>query len=65
MESWQERVVEEQLQLAVKIEALTKFLSTPKLIDQLDEVNQRLLNEQLAAMNTYNNILRHRISRFV
>lgn len=65
MEPWQQRVVDEQLQLAVKIEALEKFLTTPSQIDRLDTVNQRLLNEQLAAMHTYNNILRNRINRFV
>lgn len=60
---YQQRVLDEQLELDTKIVALASFLNSGQLINVSDEEVQRL-NMQLCAMRLYSAILSQRISNF-
>jgi len=63
MEEYQQRVIEEKIQLDEKLLRLHNFLSSDKLKD-LDLDDQNLLVEQEHAMKIYSIILWNRINRF-
>lgn len=58
---FQQRVIDEKVELEDKIIRLTDFLDRDRDIDQLDRM---LLWSQLSSMKTYNSILSMRIARF-
>jgi hypothetical protein len=58
---YQQRVIDEKVELEAKIIRLTDFLDRDSDIDQLDRM---LLWSQLSSMKTYNSILSMRIARF-
>ena len=58
---YQQRVIDEKVELEAKIMKLTDFLDCDSDIDQLDRM---LLWSQLSSMKTYNSILSMRIARF-
>lgn len=58
---FQQRVIDEKVELEAKIIRLTDFLDRDSDIDQLDRM---LLWSQLSSMKTYNSILSMRIARF-
>ncbi len=58
---YQQRVIDEKVELEAKITRLTDFLDRDSDIDQLDRM---LLWSQLSSMKTYNSILSMRIARF-
>lgn len=62
MNTFKERLLEEQQQLNEKIEKLESFTLSDK-FKEVDEVQMSLLNIQLIAMKTYSQILLERIVR--
>lgn len=64
MEQYQQRVVNEQIELEKKVNALYEFVHG--IMDRLvtDETEQYLLRMQLDAMTLYNEILLKRIEKF-
>lgn len=60
----QQRVVDEQSELAIKCTNLEVFISTNDIFKTLNETEQTALVKQLDAMEIYNRILKERISRF-
>jgi hypothetical protein len=63
MQEHQLRVIEEEKELKIKLNALTKFTST-ELFKSLPLEDKDLLLEQGKAMCTYGEILTKRIARF-
>lgn len=63
MQPHQERVVEERLQLDIKVAALLAFFTT-KLWDSLPEDEKDRLQRQLKCMQEYSGILGERIANF-
>lgn len=63
MQPHQQRVVDEKAELDEKLVKLSAFLDTP-IFAGLDEVEQRWLRNQAAAMALYSNILTDRIAAF-
>ena len=63
MKPHEERVIEEQKELQTKIDKLTDFLELAPL-PGLEHTQYVLLQIQLTAMLTYNNVLVHRIRLF-
>lgn len=67
LESWQQRVIDEQRDLQIKIDKLQDFLKNefcPFEGRNNKHINFPELEVQLAAMKTYNMILRKRICEF-
>ena len=64
MEAYQQRVMEEQSALHVKITKLSDFLVNKETFRVLDPEDQVLLHEQLGHMQAYDEVLRKRIARF-
>jgi hypothetical protein len=62
MQDYQERVIEEHLELMNKIRALNKFLASSP---QIPIPDLELLNQQRRVMSEYAGILEARIHRFV
>lgn len=62
MEAYQERVIEEEKQLAERTEKLSLFLFGPGL--RIDAFEQGRLRRQLVAMQQYLAVLRERIEAF-
>lgn len=63
MEAYQQRVVDEQVELDTKVQSLVKFMATDAF--QLVSSRQRqLLKAQYHAMSLYNDILLQRIENF-
>lgn len=60
---YQQRVIDEQAELAKKANALTAFFSTDT-FEKLPDVEKELLGKQLAYMASYNYVLKTRISIF-
>ena len=60
---YQQRVIDEQAELAKKANALTAFLATDT-FEKLPDTDKELLGKQLAYMAAYNYILKVRISLF-
>lgn len=63
MEDWQKRVVEEQTDLADKLDKLVAFTTGPA-FEKLDSGMQDLMVQQASFMNGYNEVLKIRISTF-
>jgi len=63
MQDYQQRVVDEQIELNEKLVKLIQF-STTETYRKLPVVDRDLLIEQQGAMAAYNNILGDRIARF-
>ena len=68
MSTYQERVIAEQTDLAVKIEKLQKHLVAPACVrsEDMEEhlTSKMLLTEQLSHMRSYNAVLLGRINLF-
>jgi len=62
MNDFKSRLVEEQAQLQEKLNKLNDFNKSEK-PSGIDPVQKTLLNIQAAAMHTYNECLKERISR--
>ena len=60
---YQQRVVEEQVALDIKVEALNTFLEGEQFLT-LPEIDQNLLIKQVNLMEEYSHILGERIKRF-
>ena len=63
MEAYQERVVEELMQLTERYEKLRVFLESEKFNDVVKEEQHRM-HMQLQAMGTYKTILEQRVGYF-
>lgn len=63
MKDYQDRVVQEQSDLVIKIDALVGFMHS-KSYGNLDSPNQGLLMVQLQAMENYDRTLSRRIELF-
>ena len=63
MSNYKNRVVDEQVDLEVKLNGLCKFLDGGK-PENIDELNWKLLESQYVAMTDYNRVLKQRISLF-
>ena len=63
MESWQQRVIDEEKELSIKIKKLDSFVTTDS-FENLSSLNKELLVIQLFAMKHYDAILNKRISNF-
>jgi len=61
MESWQERVIEENKELEIKIDKLSAFLAGSY---SLTDEDRWLLETQGTLMGLYSDVLRKRISQF-
>jgi hypothetical protein len=65
MLDYQQRVIDEEVELTNKIVSLTEFIGSGKSgFLTLDVEDRALLREQLEAMRAYRSILRKRIDRF-
>ena len=64
MEPWQERVVEEKIELGKKASALSVFIGLNKDFDNIDREEQERLREQCEVMWEYYEILESRINAF-
>lgn len=66
MQPYQQRVIQEQEELAEKASKLYNFLSSsnPSLFLSLSKEDQHLLKQQYIAMKAYEGILSQRIARF-
>jgi hypothetical protein len=62
LEPWQERLIEEEKELASKLEKLTEFMKTDQFA-MLYGVDQDLLELQLFHMKKYSAVLSERIER--
>ena len=63
MSNYKNRVVDEQVDLEVKLKGLCKFLDGGK-PENIDELNWKLLESQYVAMSDCNRVLKQRISLF-
>jgi len=63
MEPHQQRVIDEQRELSIKVIALALFISKP-IFAEVEADEQSRLTRQLIAMSEYNQILRERINAF-
>jgi hypothetical protein len=63
VQPYQQRVVDEQIELAIKLSALSNFLETP-MFNKLNEHEQNRMMRQCYDMQRYNNILINRIHEF-
>jgi hypothetical protein len=63
MEAYQQRVLDEQAELKVKLNALRAFVPTSA-FTKLHDIDKELLVKQCMAMAEYSRILQCRISRF-
>lgn len=61
---YQQRVVDEHLELAIKFAALTKFMQSSVFINDLDWDDADDLEEQYGIMSDYLQVLMRRINRF-
>ena len=62
MEAWQERVVQEKVELDVKLEKLNNFLNSPD--PGISGEDFKLLLDQRHFMSRYSEVLGLRIARF-
>lgn len=63
MKDWQERVVQESKDLDDKIVKLKAMICSDR-FEALQDMDQRLLVQQLAVMKQYASVLKVRIQRF-
>jgi len=63
MEGWQQRVVDEQKALQIKLDKLADFLNTTT-FSRLPPDDQEYLSVQESGMRIYNEALKLRIRRF-
>ena len=61
MDTFKERLIDEQNQLEDKIQKLDSFISSPK-FKEIEPIQKSLLDVQFFAMQTYSSILSERIS---
>jgi hypothetical protein len=64
LKPYQERVRLEKVELDLKIEKLTDFVTDNQIFDDLPDADKMLLVDQLLAMDQYSEMLRRRIERF-
>ncbi len=64
MQDWQQRVVDEKAALDIKINALSKYISTLGNWDPSSNYDHELFNEQFYCMREYSEILNQRILKF-
>lgn len=64
MKDYQQRVVDEKIELDKKANALSQFIDTDPRFDDIDPIDQELLKEQCEIMWQYSEILGIRIFRF-
>ena len=60
----QQRVIDEQTELQVKMKALDHFINESEVFKSLEEIDKILLKQQFRAMIDYDHILGLRINRF-
>ncbi len=64
MKDYQQRVVDEKIELDKKANALSQFIGADPRFDDIDPIDQELMKEQCEAMWLYSEILGKRIFRF-
>lgn len=64
MTTWQDRLVEEDRQLSIKVGALQSFMDSGKDFKMLSKEDQVLLELQFNYMVAYSHVLARRIDRF-
>lgn len=64
IQAYQQRVMDEQQELAERLDKLGVFIDTNSAFERLDVEDQSLLRQQRTAMSSYNEILTKRIQRF-
>jgi len=64
LQDWQQRVIEEQQELNVRVEALDKFINSSDVFADLSDGDKALLCEQYEKMESLNEILKIRIGLF-
>ena len=64
LEPHQQRVVDEQAELQIKINSLDAFINQHEVFMKLLSEERNDLKAQLLYMTEYNNILKNRINRF-
>ena len=64
MDDYQQRVMDEQIALHKKLDALSAFLNTSFIFDALSFENKEDLRVQFFYMKGYDRILRRRIEKF-
>lgn len=65
MEVWQENLLAEQKELAIKIEKLATVILDVHFQKKITQREQELLREQLEVMYKYDNVLQERILTFI
>jgi hypothetical protein len=60
----QQRVVDEQTELEIKLKALRDFISGNPVFDTLPAEDRTLMKTQMDLMSAYSNVLSLRIARF-
>lgn len=63
MQDWQQRVVEEKMELCQRLEKLRQFRTTAEFAG-LEKDDRNLMEQQVAYMQEYVDILGRRIARF-
>lgn len=63
IQPYQQRVVDEQVELDIKLSALSKFLDTP-MYSGINSDEQKLLTRQMYHMERYSQALHDRIEAF-
>jgi len=63
-QDWQQRVIDEQQELNVRIEALNKFINSSDVFSALPDIDKTNLSDQFSAMENLNEILKIRIGLF-
>lgn len=64
MEQHQQRVVDEQKELDIKIKGLQRFIEGGDVFDKLPKAEREDMMKQLNHMRVYTSILTRRINRF-
>ena len=64
MQPHQERVINENIELNAKLDALNNFIDTNKSFSSLDSAEQGRLRRQAYVMRAYSDILAERIGAF-
>lgn len=64
MQPYQQRVVDEKIELDAKAEALSDFIGNSDIFPTLDTDEQKRLKEQCEIMRQYSEILGQRIAAF-
>ena len=64
MEPYQQRVIDEKIELDKKIEALSVFITTSPIFNGLPRIEKSRLTRQITAMKDYSDVLGRRIGDF-